>query len=176
MIQGINGVHHVAITVPDIDQALAFYNGVLGFELVTRVDWSSKSADQTNAGGPISSEILMTHLRNLHHLDGFDDLEGSIALLRVGNTNIELFDFRSPPSLPQDNAAPTRQCGLMHIGFDVTDVEDLYRRLSHAGVRFHAPPQRGGAAITTYGRDPFGNILEFQQLTTNSTLPRIRAD
>ena len=36
MVRGVKGIHHVAISVPDLAAAEAFYAGTLGFEVADR--------------------------------------------------------------------------------------------------------------------------------------------
>ena len=39
MLKGIKGIHHLAISVPDLRKARAFYCGVLGFEVAEEFDF-----------------------------------------------------------------------------------------------------------------------------------------
>ena len=57
-----------------------------------------------------------------------------------------------------------------HVAFTVEDIEGAYRRLSAAGIHFHAPPQLApdGGAKVTYCRDPEGTIIELVQVLAPS--------
>jgi catechol 2,3-dioxygenase-like lactoylglutathione lyase family enzyme len=177
MINGINGVHHVSITVPDMQRALDFYCGVLGFEKLVYFEWGNTEvgdASQSIVGTSMADAMRL--LKRAHEIDQAEETVGSVAMLRAGNFCVELFNFLKPESVPQDVSRTSRHCGLMHFALDVTNLEELYPRLLAAGVRFHAPPQRTRNLVATYGRDPFGNIIEFQEVLTESAhLPKSSA-
>ena len=142
----ILGVHHVAISTPDVERALAFYRDVLGFEVVF---------DQTWPQGVAAADAITA-------------LDGSSArqlLLRGGNAYLELFQYHAPAPRPGDPQRPVCDHGITHLCLDVNDLDAEYERLVAAGVRFHCPPQDlGGGVRTTYARDPDGNVVELQEL------------
>ena len=146
----INGIHHTAISTPDLERALAFYRDLLGATLVTDFEW------------PVGLEVA----------DRIVGLQGSSAravMLRLGNAMIELFEFSAPKPRPGDPERPVSDHGITHICLDVSDVDAEYDRLLGAGMRFHCPPQQLGALRTTYGRDPDGNVIELQEVTDPSS-------
>jgi catechol 2,3-dioxygenase-like lactoylglutathione lyase family enzyme len=141
----INGFHHTSITTPDLDRAVAFYSGLLGFE--QRADGQWQVGNQ--------------------QLDSIVGLEGSAArlvMLWAGNTHLEIFEYSAPESRP--DGAPMRACdhGYTHICLDVTDIDAEYARLIAAGVEFTTEPVTVFGVRTTYARDPDGNIIEFQEV------------
>jgi catechol 2,3-dioxygenase-like lactoylglutathione lyase family enzyme len=138
----IRGIHHPSIHSPDLDRLIAFYTGVLGFEVVTRFEWTD-------------SDII----------DQVVDLKGSSArgaMLRTGNCYLEVFEYSKPQARPHQ---PLRACdyGITHICLDVTDIDQEYERLCEAGMKFNGPPADFGDLRATYGRDPDGNIVEIQE-------------
>ena len=140
----IKGIHHTAISTGDFERALAFYRDLLGFEMVSELNW------------PAGVELA----------DTITGLEGSAArsvMLRASNTSIELFEFSSPAPKPGDPKRPVCDHGITHIGFEVDDIDAEYERLKAAGMSFHCPPQDLGVSRVTYGRDPDGNVLELWQ-------------
>ena len=140
----IKGIHHTAISTGDFERALAFYRDLLGFEMVSELNW------------PAGVELA----------DTITGLEGSAArsvMLRASNTSIELFEFSSPTPKPGDPKRPVCDHGITHIGFEVDDIDAEYERLKAAGMSFHCPPQDLGVSRVTYGRDPDGNVLELWQ-------------
>lgn len=146
----IRGIHHTAISTPDIERALGFYRDLLGAEIVTDFEW----------------------LPGLEVADRIIGLSGSSAravMLRLGNAMVEIFEFRSPTPQPGDPERPVCDHGITHICLDVSDVDEEYERLLKAGMRFHCPPQDLGAVRTTYGRDPDGNVIELQEVLDPSS-------
>ena len=143
----IRGIHHVAISTPDLDRIVAFYRDVLGAEPVYEGGWEN--------GADIIDRIV--------------GLEGSScrqAMLKLGNAFLEFFEYSTPTPEPKDPDYPANNHGYTHFCIDVTDIDAEYERLTKAGVRFNIPPPdlAGGAIRATYGRDPDGNIIEIQQV------------
>jgi catechol 2,3-dioxygenase-like lactoylglutathione lyase family enzyme len=158
----INGLHHTALSVKDMDTSLAFYRDLLGLEVMFDTSWE--------AGREIADTIL--RLR---------DSAARQTMLKLGNAYLELFEFHSPAPAPQDIDRPVCDRGITHICMDVTDVDAEYTRLTAAGMEFHCEPQNLGKTVrTTYGRDPDGNVLELQEILDNKSdislaqLPRFR--
>jgi catechol 2,3-dioxygenase-like lactoylglutathione lyase family enzyme len=147
----IRGVHHLSLTVEDMDRMLAFYRDLLGFETAMQMSWEP--------GTDMVDRIL--------------ELEGSsadIEMLRAGNTYLELFKYHTPPGRPVDPDNPVTDCGIRHFAFDVVGIDDEYERLTAEGIRFHCPPTEveveGHMLKATYFRDPEGNVVELQELLT----------
>ena len=143
----IRGIHHVAISTPDLDRIVAFYRDVLGAEQVYEGGWEK------------GSEII----------DRIVGLEGSScrqAMLKLHNAYLEFFEYRTPAPERKDPAYPANNHGYTHFCIDVTDIDAEYERLKKAGVKFNIPPPEfeGGDIRATYGRDPDGNIIEIQQI------------
>jgi catechol 2,3-dioxygenase-like lactoylglutathione lyase family enzyme len=141
----INGIHHTAISTPNLARMLAFYRDVLGFEVMMEMGWPAGTAP-TNA-----------------MLD-LPDSSAKVVLLKAGNAMIELFEFSLPTPTASHPARPVCDHGITHLCLDVTDIEAEYDRLQAAGMRFHCPPIDYGMLKTTYGRDPDGNVIEVQEL------------
>jgi catechol 2,3-dioxygenase-like lactoylglutathione lyase family enzyme len=142
----IHGIHHTAISTPDLERALVFYRDLLGADVVTDFEWP--------AGMEVADQIL-----------GLRGSSARAVMLRLGNAMIELFEFSSPTPASGDPERPVCNHGITHLCLDVSDVDAEYERLRAAGMRFHCPPQDLGAVRTTYGRDPDGNVVELQEVT-----------
>ena len=143
----IRGVHHATVSTGDLDRALGFYRDLLGFEVVHTISWQR--------GEPVADRL--THLK---------DSAATLVMLRAGNAFLELVHYENPSPRPGDPERPVCDHGITHICFDVVDVDQEYQRLKAAGMTFHCSPKTidSGRIRTTYGRDPDGNVLEFQQI------------
>jgi len=148
------GVHHIGISVPDLTAAERFYCDVFGFEEAGRYDINR---------GPISDKVT-----------GLQDVEAFSSLLKLGNMYIELFQFTSPLPRLQINR-PVSDHGYTHIGFQVceSEIDDVFENLQNCGVQWNADlanvDDLPGMRIT-YGRDPFGNVIEIVCLPKSSEL------
>lgn len=151
MLKGICGIHHVGLSVPDLDVARDFYCGVLGMQPTAPYDFPPSTRG-----------------------DAILELKGASArsvLLRAGNAYLELFEFATPQPVEQET--PPRVCdpGFTHLAFEVDReaIEHVYAELETAGVRWHAPLSTDDDGFTnTYGRDPFGNVIEIQSVPAES--------
>ncbi|MEZ5597381.1 MAG: VOC family protein [Pseudomonadales bacterium] len=140
----IVGIHHVAIGVPDLDRALAFYSGVLGFEAVQRSEWDGDS--------PLADRAV-----------GLTRTSARMAMLKAPNAFLEVWEYR----VPQPRDLRSRPCdhGFPHFCLQVRDIEAEYARLSAAGMEFVADaPVNFGTSSAVYGKDPFGNIIEIYEI------------
>jgi len=139
----IRGLHHAALSVPDLEAAIAFYTEALGTVVVMRNAWrDSKAADR---------------------FTGLVGTEASMVMLRGPGFLLELFEYASP----EPGSAPRglADYGLTHLCFEVDDAAQEHARLASLGVRFVAAPSQVGGARAAYGRDPFGNLIEILERT-----------
>lgn len=141
----IRGIHHVAISTPDMERLMGFYRDLLGFEQVMTSEWP-KGTEQVD-------KVL-----------GLKGSSARQAMLKAGNLCIELFEFKSPEPAPMDPERPVCNHGHTHLCLDVVDIHSVYDKLVAAGTKFHAPPQDFGDIRATYGRDPDGNVFELQEV------------
>lgn len=139
----ITGMNHVGVSVSNLDRSVEFYRDVLGMSLVV--------------AGQVGGE-------SYERVFGLKGARARGALLRLGNFQIELFEFAEPVPHPVDPNRPVCDHGITHFCLDVSDIHGEYRRLAAAGVRFHCPPEEfSGEAYATYARDPDGNVFELRQ-------------
>jgi len=135
----ILGVHHPALAVPDMQKALDFYCGVLGFEECMEAQIPSGVAPMNDAFG-------------------IDDAGCKVKMVKKGNSCIELFEFNS--TLVGDAKRPVNLEGITHFALATNDPEADYAKLQDAGVVFNTPLFGGAPSRFAYGRDPFGNVIE----------------
>ncbi len=92
----ILGIHHTAISTPDLERSLAFYRDILGAKVASEFEW------------PVGAEIA----------DQIVGLQGSSAravMLKLGNAMIELFEFDSPEPREGDPKRPVCDHGASRI-------------------------------------------------------------
>ncbi len=157
----IRGVHHVGMSVPDIDVARRFYIDLLGAEEISATEWE--------AGNEGIDAIV-----------GLKDSAARTFIARLKNVQIECFEYSSPRSPDMDQARPVNHFGYTHVGFEVDDIQATYDRMIAAGLTFHTPPdlstiitnengEKSGFSAT-YGRDFFGNVFEILEIHDNDAI------
>lgn len=142
-------VHHVSVTVSDLDAVVEFFVDSIGCELLYR---------KGPFGDPDGERMT-------RHLGVHPDATATLAMLRCGpSLNLELFEWESPD---QDRALPKNSdVGAMHIGLYVDDIDAAIEALeAHDEVEVLAGPQtntEGPTAGLTYifCRTPWGFQLE----------------
>ena len=139
----IVGIHHTAISTPDLERLKTFYCDLFGLEEVMRFGWQQ--------GNELTDRIV-----------GLTDSEAEFVYLRAGNSHIELFQYTHPTPRPRPADWRVNDHGITHICFEVTDIQAEFERLRAAGMRFQndAPIDAFGLLCVAYGFDPDGNIVE----------------
>lgn len=136
----VHGLHHLGISVPDLDAAVNFYTEAFSFKVILNESWKH-------------SEVA----------DAVTGLEGSAARgvnLWTGNAVIELFEFSAPAAQSQHPDHPVADHGINHMCLQVSDIHTEVERLTELGMRFHSSPVGDESGWFTYGRDPWGNVIE----------------
>lgn len=150
------GVYGAVIGVSNMENALAFYRDVLGFDKVL-FDGSDQFDDTACLpGGNITSHrILLTHSKSR---------KGPFAPL-LGNNVIELvqIDGRTPRNIFKNRY--WGDMGFIHICFDVVGMHALKEKCAAAGFAFTVDSgdfNMGEAAgHFAYVEDPDGTLIEF---------------
>jgi catechol 2,3-dioxygenase-like lactoylglutathione lyase family enzyme len=146
---GLVGTDHVGITVPDIDEAVEWFEDVMG--AVAPLSFGP-IADPT---GTLMADLLDVHPRAVIE---------RITVLRIGRSaNIELFQY-SAPDQRRDHPRNSDWSGH-HIAFYVTDIDDAVEYMASRGVeklQGPLPITEGPAAgqSINYFRTPFGTFIE----------------
>lgn len=109
----IEGVDHVACTVPDLDVALALLVEELGCELRFRYERHPPADDGTF----------------LERMNADPGTWFELAMVGCGEgTNIELFQYHSDAQ--RSDPPRNSDVGGLHVAFGVSDLDALERRLS----------------------------------------------
>ena len=164
MALGIQGVHHIGISVPDIAKAREFYVGLLGaVEEVAPMAWEKN---------PFIDSVI-----------GLTDSKAKQFICRLGNTHLEVFEYLKPRSPDQDVDKGVHNFGYTHFAIQVDDVQAVHARLLEAGIRVHAPPSMSGITTdpdgtkrgyaATYCRDWFGNVFEIMEIHECHDMKRV---
>lgn len=139
-------IHHLGITVSDIEQSIAFYRDVLGMTLVGRRACVEE--------GYVAKQT------------GYEGVRLSVASFRVrpdSPNSLEVVQYLNHTGEPADTS--TNRPGRTHLCLVVDDLATAYEDLRSKGVRFQsdpveitAGPNKGGKVI--YFFDPDNYVLE----------------
>lgn len=139
-------LHHVGITVSDVDRSAAFYSSLFDLDEFARLEMN----------GVLVSQNLQV-----------PDATILILLLQGRNGILELIQYLTPEGKP----FALRNCdvGATHVCFTVEDIEAFARELASRGIASNGPPNDpipdGPAAGSRfmYFRDPDGITVEVLQ-------------
>lgn len=88
-------------------------------------------------------------------------LGDSITFVDIGGTRLELIEKPDITVAQEEDRK-----GMLHIAFEVDDVQQTYEEFKAKGVEFHIPAREARPGLwVAFFRDPDGNILEFFQAT-----------
>lgn len=123
-IHGVRATDHVGLTVPDLDEAEAFFVQVIG-----ATPWY-RLGSKSDPGGSWMAEHLNVHP---------DAVVDEIRFLRLpGGTVLELFGYTAPD---QDGRPPRNSdVGAVHLAFYVDDLDAAVRELHDRGLQVQGAP------------------------------------
>ena len=155
------GVVRVGLTVSDLDRSIAFYTGVLTFQVES----------EREVAGP-----------ELERLTGVFGSRVRIARLQLGEERIELTQFlaASVPGRPAPPDSRSNDQWFQHVAIIVSDMDSAYRILRAHKVQFASTePQLlpktipNAAGIRAfYFKDPDGHPLEILQFPADKGDPK----
>jgi len=146
----VSGVDAIAITVSDMDRAVAFYSKVLTFE---------KVSDTEVAG------------EDFEHLEGVFGLRMRVVRMKLGDESIELTEFIAPRGRPIPVDSRSNDRWFQHIAIIVSDMDKAYawlrqNRVQHASSGPQKLPgwNKNAAGISAfYFKDPDDHPVEVLQ-------------
>ncbi|WP_312910264.1 VOC family protein [Natronosalvus caseinilyticus] len=143
-------VDHVGITVPDLEEAIAFFEDALGCETIYR------------ATPPVDDSVQDWMHRNL---GVHPESTMRLARLRCGpTTNVELLEYDDPTQT--DEHPKNSDAGAAHLAFFVEDVDAAVAYLEDVdGVELQGEPRYNEEGpeegqVFVYFRAPWGLQLE----------------
>ena len=148
-IPGIRGLDHIGVTVPDIEQAVGFFQDVLGCQEAFRF-------------GPFMDD-KGTFMQDLVNVNARAVIK-QIVMVRCGQgSNIELFQYSSPDQKTEEPR--NSDYGGHHLAFYVKDIKAAVDKAKANGLKtFMGPfPIKEGPAAgqsITYVLAPWGMQLE----------------
>jgi len=145
----IKGFHHAAISTPDLQRCIRFYTETIGGEVAWEFGW--------DRGTPEADAVT-----------GLTDSATRAAMLKIGNSFLEVFEYSSPAPTARETLRPVNEHGITHICLEVTDISAEYERLKSCGVPFNTEPMAQEGSSMVYGRDPDGNVIELIEFTAQT--------
>ena len=134
-------MHHTGLSVADMDKSLGLYRDTLGME----VEW-----DLTIKDIPAFGTII-----------GLPGVEERIAMMRLNNCRIELFQFFNP----KGKKIEKRQCdlGYMHVAFVVDELDDICAKLDELGIQFYSDAEDLGTYQVIFFKGYDGETIELMK-------------
>jgi catechol 2,3-dioxygenase-like lactoylglutathione lyase family enzyme len=111
-------MNHVGLSVKDMEKAIAFYRDIIGMEVSLDTEFDSPLADIIGSPGA----------------------KARIVHMRLGESVVELFDYKQPQGREPRADANQSDYGLTHIGFLVKDFQKTYDHLKQKGIQFLGKP------------------------------------
>jgi catechol 2,3-dioxygenase-like lactoylglutathione lyase family enzyme len=145
----MKGLHHVGITVKDLDASIRFYHDVLGLEFSNEPSpWFEGEELSRGVGVPGAA------LRQVS--------------LMAGDTTLELLEYNSPPS-ETDQPLQSNNRGASHVAFAVDDIEATKAELEAKGIEFYSSVNAVDDGVLAgwrwvYFKDPDGYPLELVEV------------
>jgi catechol 2,3-dioxygenase-like lactoylglutathione lyase family enzyme len=158
----LSRVDSIGITVGEMERALAFYTGVLPFEVVSETEVRGDAYE---------------------HLFGVFGMRARIVRLRLGDEEIELIDYLAPEGRPVPVDSRSNDEWFQHVAIIVSDMDAAYAQLREHNVQ-HAStgPQtlpdwnpNAGGIKAFYFKDPDGHNLEILQFPPDKGAARWHA-
>ena len=151
-LPGLRGVEHIALTVPNLKEAVEFFVNVLGCEVV----FSMGAFKDSNPEGTWFADNLELHPKA--------EIPEFLVLNGKNGPHFEIFEFTSPDQkkeMPQFS-----DYGGIHIAFYVDDMDIAIAYLKSKGVKvlgekkYGFGPEAGEDSTGIHFKTPWGLLFE----------------
>lgn len=156
------GINHIGLTVPNIDDATAFFkeglNGKIAYDSQTK-------NDPPRAGESVEQVLGLEH--------GAKIIKKRMMVFGNG-PNIELFEFQDAH---QDSPNQLQDYGFTHISFYVDDFNSALEKVKQAGGTPISEPHENTryedteGNQTVYVKTPWGSLIELQTVPNGFYYP-----
>lgn len=153
----MKGLHHVGITVKDLDASIRFYHDVLGLQFSNE---PSPWFDGPELGPAVG--VPGAGLRQVS--------------LILGDSIFELLEYKSPPS---ETSKPllSNNIGASHVAFLVDDINAKKAELESKGIEFYSDVNTVDEGVLAgwrwvYFEDPDGYPLELVEVAYSNAEER----
>ncbi|MET7422769.1 VOC family protein [Dactylosporangium sp. NPDC005555] len=158
----VSEVHHVAMTVSDVDRAADFYEKALGYRRTLRSDVGGPGIE-VSLGLPAGTTGKVQYMQGPSKIGQLELIEWSGTKTRTATAgHLELGTF------------------LLSFEVPVEEIGDLHRRMTELGAECLGEPNR--VLLDNYGyitafaaRDLDGNLLEFVSLPSREEILAYRS-
>ncbi|WP_235735321.1 VOC family protein [Nocardioides alcanivorans] len=158
----VSEVHHVAMTVSDVEKASEFYEKALGYRKTLRTDVGGPEVE-TSLGLPAGTTGRVQYLQGPSKVGQLELIEWNGVKRRTASAgHLELGTFLLSFEVPRD------------------ELSEVYDRVIEHGGECLTPPNE--VMLPDYGfihafaaRDLDGNLLEFVSLPTREEILALRA-
>ena len=133
--------HHFAVTVSDLDRAVAFYRDVLNLDVLTRF--------------AVGGDAFETGV-------GIEGASADFAHMDAGDARVELVEYT-----PEGDAvaeSDLNQPGSTHLGLEVQDLDAVYESLPEGVEPIDEPQKTESGTRIMFVRDPDGTLVELLEL------------
>ena len=145
----MKGLHHVGITVKDLEASIRFYHDVLGLEFSNEPSPWFDGEELGKAVGVPGGALRQ------------------VSLL-LGDTMLELLEYKSPPS-QTERPLMSNSIGASHVAFVVDDIRAKKAELEAKGIEFFSDVNVVDEGVLAgwrwvYFEDPDGYPLELVEV------------
>jgi catechol 2,3-dioxygenase-like lactoylglutathione lyase family enzyme len=145
-MQAPSRIDHVAVIVSDLDRSMQFYENILGLKPLY-------SPPRVSSGVELSKAVNVPNTR----------MRFVMYEVNRNSAMLEVIQYLDPKGRPNDR----RNCdqGVMHLAFQVSNLEKSYNEMKSKGVKFNSPPNKVDSGPEkglkwVYLTDPDGATIE----------------